>query len=190
MKWISELTCAQWTYVLVNVTTIIGLIYAACSSMLTSDRNILMKSYNVLPEMKVYGVNKENIILNIPADIVFENLKENTSLFLGFIVSALGFILDILLETQKLSGKNLLILAIPLSVISYLLLYLLSKVIAYVRYLIIMYKIKKNKIMPINYNIFETDNVDDARGTISVSKRVKECSWEREVVNGEVQDKN
>ena len=190
MKWILELTFEQWTYVLVNVTSIIGLLYAACSSLLASDKNILMKSYNILPDMKIYGLNKENIILNIPGDVVFENLKENTSIFLGFLVSVVGFILDILLETEEISGECLLIIAIPISAVFYFLIYLLSKFVAYLRFLRIANKIKKNKIMPIAYNVFETDNVDDGKGGICVSKCVRECSWERLVINGEVQDKN
>lgn len=191
MNWIFELTCAQWTYVLTNVASIIGLLYAACSSMFMSDKSILMKSYNTLPSMKVYGMNEEKVvILNFPGDIVFEVLQENTSLFLGFLVSAMGFVLDTLLVTEELGAKYLLILAIPISVICYLILYFLSKVIAYVRLLIIIDKIKKNKIMPLTYHVFETDNVDDKKGYIGSKLYTKSCSWERKIVDGNVQDKN
>lgn len=190
MKLISELTCYQWMYVLVKVTSIIGLLYAAFSSMLVSNKSILRKSYNTLPDMKVYGIQKENIILNIPLDVIYENLKENTSLFLGFLVSAVGFFLDIIIETKEVEGKQLLMVAIPISLVIYIVLCLCSKLIAFLRCINIIKKIKNNKIIPVAYNVSETDNVDDENGTIHSSLYVKNCSWERMVVNGKVEDKN
>lgn len=189
MQWIMEMTYQQWMYVLANTASIIGLLYAACSSMFVSDENILIKSYNVLPYMKIYGMNKENIILNLPGDIVLENLKENTSIFLGFIVSVIGFILDTIMETQEIPAKQLLILAVPLSVVCYLILYVLSLGVAYLRLLIIINKINKNKILPKVYNVFETDNIDGLGGEITSRPYSRQCTWERKVVNGVVQDK-
>lgn len=190
MEWLQEITFEQWMYVVVKVTSIIGLLYAACSSMFISDAKILEKSYNALPEMKVYGLNRDNIILNVPADIIHENLKENTSLFLGFIVSTIGFVLEIVIETQELEGKRLLIIAIPIAIVCYFLLIVLAKTIAKIRWLIIAVKIEKNKFVPKGYKVLETDNQDTKEGYISTGLRTRECSWERMVVNGKVQDKN
>lgn len=190
MKWILELTDSQWSYVVLNIISIIGLFYSAVSSMLASNKSIVRKSYNVLPNLKVYGLNKENIILNVPGDIIYENLKENTSLFLGFLVSAIGFFLETILETSEIGSARLLILAAPISIMCFITLNLLSKIITKLRWLFIMYKFKINKIKPVSYNVFETDNVDDSKGFIHSSEYVRECSWERMVVNGEVLDKN
>lgn len=189
MEWISELTKAQWTYILINVLRIIGILYAAFSSMLDSDKTILNKSYNILPDIKVYGLQKEKIILNAPMDLVYENLKENTSLFLGFLVSVAGFFCDAVLETERIKGAHLLILAMPISIICYLIMYVLTKIISNIRYYIIYCRIKNNKIMPDSYTVFETDNVEHQDNCIHSEKKIRECSWERTVVNGDVKDK-
>lgn len=190
MKWILELTCSQWGYVVIKTISIIGLLYSAVSSMIASNKSIVRKSYNALPDLKVFGLNKENIILNIPCDIIHDILKENTSQFLGFIVSAMGFFLETVLETSEISSKRLLVLAIPISIVCFIVLDLLTKMIAVLRYFFIVNKFKNNKIEPVAYNIFETDNVDDNKGVIHSSPYVRNCSWERMVVNGKVVDKN
>lgn len=190
MQWIGEMTCQEWMYVIVKITGIIGLLYVAFSSMINSNKSIIRKSYNTLPDMKVFGVGKQDIILNIPMDVIHQNLRENTSLFLGFLVSAIGFFLDMVIETTEVDREHLLILAIPISVICYVILYFISEGMTLLRCMNIMHKVEQNRIKPIAYNINETDNVDDANGVIHTSLYVKNCSWERQVIGGKVEDKN
>ena len=189
MNWICELTCSQWMYIIVKVTSIVGLFYAAVASMISGNKGIMMKSYNVLPEMKVYEFQKKNIILNVPVDIITENLKEDTSSFIGFLVTAFGLFLDIIVDTQKMEWDKALILALPISALVYAILWGLTKLITTVRCSCILDKIEGNQLFPNSYIVRETDNVNCTNETIQSKLYTKDCSWERMVINGEVEDK-
>ena len=188
MKWICDITTLEWSYIIINVISIVGFLFASVSMFAIGGKSILNKVYNILPDLKAYEKDGQQIILNIPGNIIYENLKEETALAIGFFISAFGIFLDIFVETKKMDNvAHLFILIIGLSLIIGVLLHFTTKGIAFLRFVFIIKKIENNKIFPDAYKFYVTDN-NPKKGSLSREVRIKNCSWERKVENGNVED--
>lgn len=191
MDWITQISDLQWVYIVIKVITIIGFLFASGSMLLTKDKSILNKSYNTLPDLKFSKNGKELIVLNVPVDRIYQTISEEMSLFVGFCISSIGMILDIFVESEKMpNSKHLFISIATMSAIGIIVLKVVTVALSWLRCSIIMNKIERNRISPDAYNAFETDNVVGDGGNICSKKYTKECSWERMIINGNVEDKN
>ena len=177
---IQEITLSNFCYILFNSLTIIGLLFASVSSLWNNDLEILNKSYSRNPVIKFHEYGNKKQILNIPLSIIKSNIKESTSLFVGFITSFLGTTLNLLFESDK--GRHVVqinILITVMCIILFFVLKLIVFIICSIRVYVITNKITKHRMsFPDVYSSYETDN--KAGREISVQMIGRNCEIELE----------
>lgn len=179
---IQEITWLNFCYILFNSLTVIGLLFASVSSLWNNDLEIMNKSYLRNPIIKFHEYENKKQILNIPLSIIKSNIKESTSLFVGFITSFLGTMLNLMFESDK--GNHVVrmnILITVMCIILFFALKLIVFIICKIRVCIIKRKILKNRIrFPDVYSSYKTDNVP-GKG-ISVQMLGRSCEIELEYI--------
>lgn len=182
---IQEITLSNFCYILFNSLTVIGLLFASVSSLWNNDLEILNKSYLRNPVIKFYEHENKKQILNIPISIIKSNIKESTSLFVGFITSFLGTTLNLLFESDK--GKNVVqinILIAVMCIVLFFVLKLIVFIICSIRINVIKNKIINQRIsFPDVYSSYKTDN-KEGKG-ISVQMCGRNCEIECEYAEDE-----
>lgn len=182
---IQEITWSNFCYILFNSLTVIGLLFASVSSLWNNDLEILNKSYSRNPVIKFHENENKKQILNIPLSIIKSNIKESTSLFVGFITSFLGTTLNLMFESDK--GNHVVrinVLIIVICIILFFVLKLIVFIICKIRVCIIKRKILKNRMsFPDVYSSYETDN-KVGKG-IAVQMIGRNCEIELEYVEDE-----
>lgn len=143
---LTNLTSENISYIIVNTLIISGVLYVSIYYLVYSNKKIVTMVYNNKP---TFLRGKDGIPVDIPQKDIRNVIKEKVTFFIGMLFSAIGALLQCVLDTERIEGAwNTLKLMIMSLIILNVIIFAIVNILSELKTKRIVDLLRQNKLEP------------------------------------------